>query len=1461
MKTILYHTMIILGSAVAAYAADNPIDFGDSRQVAAEAFAQLPLADAQDLVPTQIPLIKNENNVTLPANGTLTISHSIAKCPNCSQTSMSWMLSNPDYMTCDSCVTVLPSATYPENATLTMDTWEGVTVGIPYHNDGSGGSYYFKGVIDSFKQMYLFGALNDCAYTYDKTGQSARFAGRMRDIYLHYTETLDQWVCANNNATYIDYDTGSASQSLFPDEWGHRHSFTLPSEFFYFYQTIYDDAELDVAYSPTSTAKEQINEQFFRRFVRYKMSYPEEFGVHNNLGTDIRGMLEYGWHFQWPECMHYAKRWVKNTFDKYTVGYDGMSLEGVGYHYLWLDSALNARGIEDWIDPVGYVDPVDGTNISAPVDFWELFPLGRRLEHIATGPIYISLPNGTPSAVHDGHGGTNRYVHGGWHRIEGPTTESRNRILPSFGHIALGDGRNQKQVQSQLHFSQYGNHASHDSMTFQFYANGRALFEFPAHQNYTRSLVGKNAVVVNHRTSDVYRENIKGMVELYAPTLPGLAVTRVQRDNMVFDHPKRMNRYRRTLLQNTVDLDHPYVVDLFEVEGGALHEYLLAGSMYYEQSASASISLSSLSDPTPFYTSGDDAVWERYTSAKSATISGQTTVDFTYDDQPGQGARVHLAAMNGAELFLSRLATVGEESYGASDDRPHLMIRTSASDPDKNDHQTTFVVVHEAFTGVASISSVEKTDIGNGCMAIRVNLAGRTDTYLVAPDGPQSMAYNGLSANAVIAAFSQSTSDSATDIWMMGGTQASTPARSITAGQSEFSGQLLQVNRTLDGDAFDSFISDIPLPEGRSLAGQLLLVEGYDASMNKTFVNGYTIDEIEIDPGTGQREIRLRHDPGLLLNGGAIEEIYFPFATADTHTVRLINSVSSVPSIVDITPGIPHWKAEAAVTDNGRAFDTSISPAVITLPTNAVVRYTTDGGEPQINSAVFSAGLSFTNTTPLFLKPDNPGGITAPRVARERYYKRKTAVPGTPIAGGLQYFYERYGDQHGTIANLRPETLESFIYRGINLDLSGYIHAPATGLYYFFSRCASDITLKVGDETIIHQIGLGNSTPWEGEIYLEEGWHRIEVDYYSYFTPWFDIQWSGPGFGQQAIPDSALTTGLYPEEVYVPTAGCILWLDATDIDGDGTPEADGSTNLLATWTDKSGLNHHATHTDSSRHPRRKPHGLNGLPVVYFDGVNDYLQFQELDDIRTVFWVLKDEAVDGAGTSRRPLLGHNSTYNFHREYGKIWHGGYVADGVKNGVTWLNGSIIDGTQIDLPEGHHQVALITSETVKANRLSDDRHIADRTWFGDIAEVIIYDRALTETERLQVENHLNQKWFGTGYRNWIAAQPLPASSSDSSDNPDHDSYSNFLEFAFDLNPLVWDAPLSNPLEINSSSNATYKVWNLRTGLDFIVETSTNLLDWTEHTVLPGLTGGSISLFSFAPTNKTFFLRTRITE
>lgn len=1459
MKPILYHTMMILGLAAAAYAADNPIDSGDSRQVAAEAFVQLPLATAQGLVPTQIPLIKSANNVTLPTNGTLTISHSIAKCPNCGQTSMSWMLSNPDYMTCNSCSTVLPSATYPENATLTMDTWESTTVSIPYHTDGSGGSYFFKGVIDSFKQMYLFGALNDCAYTYEQTGQSARFAGRMRDIYLHYTELLDQWVCAHNNASYIDYDTNSNLQSLFPDEWGHRHSFTLPSEFFTFYKTIYDDAELDAAHNPTLTAKEQIDEQFFRRFVRYKMSYPEEFGVHNNLGTDIRGMLDYGWHFQWPECMHYAKRWVKNTFEKYPIGYDGMSIEGVGYHYLWLDSALNARGIEDWTDPTGYIDPVDGTNISTPVDFWDLFPRGRRLEHIATSPTYITLPNGTPSAVHDCHGGTNRYVHGGWHRIEGPTTESRNRILPSFGHIALGDGRNQKQVQSQLHFSQYGNHASQDSMTFQFYANERALFEFPAHQNYTRSLVGKNAVVVDHVNSNVYRENIKGMVELYAPTLPGLAVARVQRDNMVFDHPKRMDRYRRTLLQNTVDLDHPYVVDIFEVAGGALHEYLLAGSMYFEQSASSSISLSNVSGSTPFYTSGDDSVWERYTSAKSATISGQTTVDFTYDDQPGQGARVHLAAMDGAELFLSRLATVGEESYGATDDRPHLMIRTGASDPDQNDHQTTFVVIHEAFDGPTAITNVQKTDLGNGCIAIQVTLADRTDTYLVAPDGPQSMSFGGLSANATIAAFAESST--ATDLWMVGGTQASSSSRSISASAPELTGQLIQMNRTLDGDAADSFISDIPLPEGRSLAGQLLLVEGYDASANKTFVNGYTIDEVIIDPGTGQREIRLRHDPGLHLNGGAIEEIYFPFATADTHTVRLINSVSSVPSIVDITPGIPHWKPEAAVTSDGRAFDTTIAPAIITLPTNAVIRYTTNGDEPESTSPIFPANTAFTNDVQLLLQPDNPGGITAPRVARERYYKRKTAVPGTPIAGGLQYFYERYGDQHGTIANLRAATLESFIYRGIDLNLSGYIHAPSSGLYHFFSRCASDITLQIGNETIIHQIGLGNSTPWEGEMYLEEGWHPIEIDYYSYFTPWFDIQWSGPGFGQQAIPDSALSTGLYPEEVYVPTEGCILWLDATDIDGDGTPEADGNTNSVATWTDKSGLNHHATHTDSSRHPRRKPNGLSGLPVVQFDGINDYLQFPELNDIRTVFWVLKDEAVDGGGNSRRPLLGHNSTYNFHREYGKIWHGGYAATGIKNGSTWLNGSIIDGTQTELPEGYNQVALITSEAVTANRLSDDRHIADRTWFGDIAEVIIYNRGLTETERLTVENHLNQKWFGSGYRNWISAQPLPTSSSDTTDNPDHDSYANFIEFAYDLNPLAWDAPLSNPLEINQPSNATFEVWNLRTGLDYIVETSTNLLDWTEHPALQGLTGGSVSFFSFAPTNKTLFLRTRITD
>ena len=209
-------------------------------------------------------------------------------------------------------------------------------------------------------------------------------------------------------------------------------------------------------------------------------------------------------------------------------------------------------------------------------------------------------------------------------------------------------------------------------------------------------------------------------------------------------------------------------------------------------------------------------------------------------------------------------------------------------------------------------------------------------------------------------------------------------------------------------------------------------------------------------------------------------------------------------------------------------------------------------------------------------------------------------------------------------------------------------------------------------------------------------------------------------------------------------SGLAMWLKADAITG----LADGAT--VNSWPDSSGNNRNATLSAGA--PVFKTSIQNGKPVVRFptDG-NSGFAFPQMTTIRTVFWVVKESS-----PSTHFLLGDDDKYHFHRGAtgGTIWDAGYSTTSVRSGTTRLNGSTVNGTSTALGSGFRLVSLVTSGNVEASRLSKDRSISGRSWDGDVAEVIVYNRALSANEELLVGSYLAQKYaLATSY---VGAAPL---------------------------------------------------------------------------------------------------------
>ena len=224
------------------------------------------------------------------------------------------------------------------------------------------------------------------------------------------------------------------------------------------------------------------------------------------------------------------------------------------------------------------------------------------------------------------------------------------------------------------------------------------------------------------------------------------------------------------------------------------------------------------------------------------------------------------------------------------------------------------------------------------------------------------------------------------------------------------------------------------------------------------------------------------------------------------------------------------------------------------------------------------------------------------------------------------------------------------------------------------------------------------------------------------------------------------TVTVFPEFIPPITNGLVLRMDASKIKG----AANGT--QLDIWADSSSASNKAIRQSGSSagYPMYVTDALNNKPVVRFnssDLVGDGFKFTRISTIRTVFWVLKEKAGLGDGSF---LLGDDTAYNFHRKSanGPLWDSTYSDNNVKNGITKLMGNVINGTTTPLPAGSFQVvSLVTTGNVRANQICQDR-TSHGSWQGDIAEILIYDRALTGEEELQVGSYLSNKYaLSTAY------------------------------------------------------------------------------------------------------------------
>jgi autotransporter-associated beta strand protein len=197
-----------------------------------------------------------------------------------------------------------------------------------------------------------------------------------------------------------------------------------------------------------------------------------------------------------------------------------------------------------------------------------------------------------------------------------------------------------------------------------------------------------------------------------------------------------------------------------------------------------------------------------------------------------------------------------------------------------------------------------------------------------------------------------------------------------------------------------------------------------------------------------------------------------------------------------------------------------------------------------------------------------------------------------------------------------------------------------------------------------------------------------------------------------------------------------------------------ASNKVSRWNDADGRSLYFAQGGGSQQPTASTDATLGKTVVDFGVYSENsgspsasMQLNDgsgasasLSTIRTVFAVMKGSNF---------LLGDGGGFDFHRggaaATSPLWDGGFASANIRNGRTYLNAgtTAINGTTTAMPSTYWLASVVTAGNVTASRLANDRGL--RTGGQQIAEVAIYDRALTDSERKSVEAYLTGKWFGS--------------------------------------------------------------------------------------------------------------------
>jgi len=808
-------------------------------------------------------------------------------------TGWSWSSSAPNQLKSTPSGTIFPNtntAQYPVrtqavNVFLTTATNNDIqTVNAVYYNRAgstTAKSMVFN-VIDMHKRDQLRGDFNKLAPAYLLSGSSPNarndnYARRIGVSLLDWARWYPKYYLSPiNSAGYIDVTTNySASTGGFGPQRASDHN-GLAHE--------WDDDELkafDAVYSSGALTnlsaemgfdvRQYICDNLFFNEGDFLVNHiPVDIAIQSNLSGPYAVLPEVARVLDRPDYILWMDSYLDATVRK-KIRRDGTLEEGEGYSIGYLNSNQDAaQNTSDYFLTRAATNSV-------------LFAISNRAKIYNTSLKYgqaqwatIALPNGQLPSFGDTP--FNTYF--------SARNKGNSAVLPAYGALSLGAGTSSTTaVQVNQSFPGNNNHMRADMAAFSLWAFGN---EYLGNIRYYNGAVGrdfgeqileKNDVTIDRGNLSPYPDADtygNGNLDIYEDGVNGLAMTEIDGYRA---YSSKASRFQRLLLLNTVDLNKPYVVDVFRVTGGTTHDYTFHGSVRWTQTGQCSFPLVtnnnlypmlegsetwSLATDTPFY--------GFFRGMNSNAVPG--TFFLTYTDTnrtTARDTRLWMTADPGQyNVYLGwspvpdrddNVPTNFFNSQGLT--RPSAIIRHRVS---SGPLQDLFVSVVEPFkTGVSNIVSVERLAMSNNLESCGLKITfkdGRVDTYVVNLRNPKVAGAAGgtaivgttdgqYSLNGRVALHVDQPTGSDSRVWTVNATDFKYPGRElVTPADTYYAGWIAGETRKLTGGAYDAFTTATPLPTGTALRGAFLNFTHGNLSSGTTNISEmFKIDQIVLTNG------------------------------------------------------------------------------------------------------------------------------------------------------------------------------------------------------------------------------------------------------------------------------------------------------------------------------------------------------------------------------------------------------------------------------------------------------------------------------------------------------------------------------------------------------------------------------------------------------------------------------------